>query len=42
MGIKVKIRLNEEMLGLIPSNPEVYAEFIASRAPSDDLAEEEC
>jgi hypothetical protein len=37
----VEIELIEALLGTVPKNPKVYAEYIASKAPSPDLAEEE-
>lgn len=37
----VVIELTEPMLGTIPKNQEVYAQYIASKAPSPELADEE-
>lgn len=37
----VKLRLLEPMLGTVPKDPEVYARYIASKAPSPDVAAEE-
>ncbi len=39
--MKVKITLNEEMLGMSPSNKDIYREFIASKAPDAKKLEEE-
>lgn len=37
----VKIRFLEPLLGTVAKDPEVYARYIASKAPSRELAEEE-
>ncbi len=34
----VTLRLIEPMLGTVPKDPEVYANYIAKKAPSEDLA----
>ena len=39
--MKVKITLLEEALGSSPSNEELLATYIASKAPTADLTEEE-
>lgn len=39
--MKVKITLIEEMLGTKASDPEIYNTFIASKAPTPELAKEE-
>ena len=39
--IKIRITLNDEMLGMAPSSKEIYREFIASRAPEGVDREEE-
>lgn len=39
--IKIKITLTEEMLGMTPTDPEIYDEFIASNAPDAPTREEE-
>ena len=39
--MKVRITLNEEALGSSPSNEELLATYIASKAPTDDLTAEE-
>ena len=39
--MKVKITLLEEVLGSSPSNEELLATYIASKAPTDDLTAEE-
>ena len=39
--MKVKIILNEEMLGMSPSNKDIYREFIASKSPDAATMEEE-
>jgi hypothetical protein len=39
--IKVKITFTEELLGTASANPEVHAEFIASKAPDAKSTEEE-
>lgn len=39
--MKVKITLNEEMLGMSPSNKDIYREFIASKAPDAKTLEQE-
>lgn len=31
--IKVKITFTEEVLGTLPANKDVYADYIASKAP---------
>lgn len=40
-NMRIKITLTEEMLGMSPSNPEIYNEFIASNAPDAPTREEE-
>ena len=39
--MKVRITLTEEVLGSSPSNDELLATYIASKAPTDDLTAEE-
>ena len=39
--IKVKATFNEEVLGSLPADPEVYRQFIASKAPDAKTLEEE-
>ena len=39
--MKVRITLNEEMLGMSPANKDIYREFIASKAPDEPSTEEE-
>jgi hypothetical protein len=39
--IRVRITLEEEMLGMSSSNPEIQSEFIASKAPDAKSTEEE-
>lgn len=39
--LKVKITLTEEMLGMLPADPEIYDTFIASNAPDAPNREEE-
>jgi hypothetical protein len=39
--MKIKLTLTEEMLGTKPSNPDVFADFIASKAPDGDKRHEE-
>ena len=39
--MKVKITLLEEALGSSPSNEELLATYIASKAPTADLTDEE-
>ena len=39
--IKVRITLQEEMLGMTPANPEIYEQFIASNAPDAATREDE-
>ena len=39
--IKVKVTLEEEMLGTANANPEIHEEFIASKAPDAPSREEE-
>lgn len=39
--MKVKLTLNEEMLGMSPANKDIYREFIASKAPDAPSTEEE-
>lgn len=39
--MKVRITLNEEMLGMSPANKDIYREFIASKAPDAPSTEEE-
>ena len=38
---KIKVTLLDEMLGMSAANPDIYREFIASKAPSPGDAEEE-
>lgn len=39
--MKIKITLIEEMLGTKAANKDVFADFIASKAPDDDLRKQE-
>ena len=39
--MKIRITLTEEVLGSSPSNEELLAAYIASKAPTDDLTAEE-
>lgn len=39
--MKVKITFTEDVLGSSPSNEELLASYIASKAPTDDLTAEE-
>lgn len=39
--MKVRITLTEEVLGSSPSNEELLATYIASKAPTGDLTAEE-
>ena len=39
--IHVRLTLTEEALGMSPADPEVYSRFIASKAPEQDLSQEE-
>ena len=39
--LKIKITLTEFMLGMSPNNEDIYAEFIASKAPDAPKMEEE-
>lgn len=39
--MKIRITLTEEVLGSSPSNEELLASYIASKAPTDDLTEQE-
>ena len=39
--MKVKITTNEEMLGMASGNPEIHAEFIASKSADADKSKEE-
>ena len=39
--MKIKITLLEEVLGSSPSNDELLASYIASKAPTSDLTAEE-
>lgn len=39
--MKVRIVLNEEALGMMPSNPNIHADYIASNAPDAKKLEEE-
>ena len=41
MKLKIEITLIEEMLGTKAANPEVFATFIASKAPDGDKRREE-
>ena len=38
---KVKLRLIEPLLGTVPKDPDVYSRYIASKAPQEDLIDEE-
>jgi hypothetical protein len=40
-SIKVRITLDEEMLGTMPSNKELYSTFIASKSPDAKTREQE-
>ena len=39
--MKVRLTLTEEALGMMPSDPRIYDEYIASRAPDAESIEEE-
>lgn len=39
--MKIRITLTEEVLGSSPSNEELLAAYIASKAPTDDLTAQE-
>lgn len=39
--MKIKITLNEEMLGMSPANSEIYREYIASKSPDAATIDEE-
>lgn len=39
--MKVKITLNEEMLGMSPANADIYREYIASKSPDAETIDEE-
>ena len=39
--MKIRITLTEEVFGSSPSNEELLASYIASKAPTDDLTEQE-
>lgn len=39
--MKVKVTLNEEMLGMTPGSPDIYREYIASKSPDANTIEEE-
>lgn len=39
--MKIKITLNEEMLGMSPANTDIYREYIASKSPNAMTIEEE-
>lgn len=39
--MKVKITLNEEMLGMSPANSDIYREYIASKSPDAATIDEE-
>lgn len=41
MRLHVRLTLIEEALGMTPADPEVYSKFIASKAPDEDLTQEE-
>lgn len=41
MNLKVKLTLTEELLGTKAANKDVFADFIASKAPDDDKRREE-
>ena len=38
---KIKVTLTDDMLGMSAANPEIYRDFIASKAPDSDDAQEE-
>jgi hypothetical protein len=38
---KAQLELIEPMLGTVPKNPDVYAAYVASKAPSPQVAQEE-
>lgn len=39
--MKIKITIEEEMLGMSPASPEIHREFIASKGPNAQTIEEE-
>lgn len=39
--MKIKITLNEEMLGMSPANADIYREYIASKSPDASTIDEE-
>jgi len=39
--MKVKVTLTEEMLGTKAANPDVFADFIASKCPDEDKRKQE-
>ena len=39
--LKAKLTFNEEVLGMSPSNPDLYREYIASKAPNPTTVEDE-
>ena len=39
--LKIKVRLLDELLGTASGNPDLYAEYIASKAPDADKVEQE-
>ena len=39
--IKVKVTLTEEMLGMMPANPDIHREYVASKSPDAMTIEEE-
>ena len=39
--MKVKITLNEEMLGMAPANQDIYRDYIASKSPNETTIDEE-
>lgn len=39
--LKIKVRLLDELLGTASGNPDLYAEYIASKAPDADRMEQE-
>ena len=40
-SITVKIRFLEEILGSLPSSKEIYSRFVATKAPSTEMADDE-
>lgn len=41
MKIRVKLTLDEEMLGSLPSNEDLYSDYVATKNPTADGVEEE-